>query len=375
MALPSLRSVTSKPAVTVPVGIVAGVAAFMLGMTVAGGGPATNVASVTGPTHQVCVGDIPSLGTPAPMTCSVVVDAPTPTPTDPSTPVSTTTPPVTTSPTVGPTTPPPSPSPTTTPPTQTVNCILSPHLCGFPDATNTGVPPNWVPIRNQTGGLNVSTPGSIIDGWNITGCVTIRAANVIIRNSKIVANGCTYAVHNFSTGLQIRNSTISCGGFNGNGVSDNELSLIASDVSGCENGMNVASINGSLGNVTVQDSYIHGLVNTNSAHTDGIQIGQGAAHLRFTHNTIINPFDQTSAIIMWDEGNPQNTDVIISGNILDGGDFSLYCPRMNTTGVIVTNNRIGTGWAYAWTNGCTPGHVQTFSGNVNDKDNKALQAA
>lgn len=302
---------------------------------------------------------------------------PTPTPTATATPtvapttVPPTTPPVTTPPptTVPPTTTPP----TTTPPAQTTNCLPRPSACGFPDATNTGVPSNWTPIKTVNGDQAVTTAGATLDGWDIHGCLSIQAPNVTIRNSRIIGAGCQYAVHNFSTGLQVLHSTITCGGGNGNGISDNEFSAIADDISGCENGSNVATLNGSAGNVLFQDSYIHDLVSANGAHTDGVQIGQGAAHLRFLHNTIYNPAGQTSAIIMWDEGDPQNSDVTVDSNLLAGGGYTLYCPRSNAPNDVVTNNRFGPA-GYGPSNGCTAGHV-TWSGNVLDATDAALAGA
>ncbi len=286
-----------------------------------------------------------------------------------------TTPPVTTPPatTPPPTTVPPTTVPPTTPPAQTTNCLPRPSACGFPDATNTGVPANWVPIKTVNGDQSVTTAGATLDGWDIHGCLNITAPNVTIRNSRILGAGCQYAVHNFSTGLQVLHSTITCGGGNGNGISDNEFSAIADDISGCENGSNVSTVNGSAGNVLFQDTYIHDLVSANGAHTDGVQIGQGAAHLRFLHNTIYNPAGQTSAIIMWDEGDPQNSDVTIADNILAGGGYTLYCPRSDAPNDQVTGNHFVPGF-YGPSNGCTAGHV-TWSGNVLDATGAALGGA
>ena len=290
----------------------------------------------------------------------------TPSPTAPPT----TTPPATTVPptTVPPTTPPP----TTTPPVQTNNCFPKPSACGFPDATNTGVPANWQPIQTINGDQSVTTAGAILDGWDIKGCLTVTAPNVTVRNSRI-NGGCFYAVRNLASNLTLSGDQISCNGTNGTGVTNdkaaNNITILRSDISGCENGLNVG------GPINMSDSYIHGLtfINNDATHTDGAQFNQGVGPVTFNHNTIDGGPDSNSAIIMWDEGNPQDHDVTISNNILAEAGYTLYCPRMNATNVKILSNRFVPGF-YGPSNGCTPGHA-TWTSNVLDATGAALAAA
>jgi hypothetical protein len=144
--------------------------------------------------------------------------------------------------------------------------------------------------------------------------------------------------------------------------------VIRANIHNCENGLNVG------GNVTVKDSYIHDLFDGNGAHTDGAQFNQGASNITFTHNTIISPAPGgTSAIIMWDENDPQNANVLISGNLLAGGTYTLYCPRNNSTNVRIINNRFGP-YQYGSSNSCVSGHVAEFTGNVTDSTGAPLGA-
>ncbi len=296
---------------------------------------------------------------------------PTPTPTATATPtVVPTNPPVTATPTptmtVIPTitaTPPP-----TTPPAQTTNCLPVPSACGFPDTTNTGVPAAWVPIHTTTGDVSVTTSGATLDGWDIHGCLTVTAANVTVRNSRINAD-CFYAVNSLSTGLVLDHDQISCAGGTGTGVTAAGYSIIASDISRCENGLNVG------GPVSMVDSFVHDLtfISNATTHTDGAQFNQGAGPVTFRHNTIDAGPDSNSAIIMWDEGDPQNHDVTIANNILARGGFTLYCPRSDAPNVQVTGNRFVAGF-YGPSNGCTPGHA-SWSGNVLDATGAPLSGA
>lgn len=383
MALPSFRSVTSKPAVAIPAVIVAGVAAFMLGMSTVSGGSATNVASVTGP-GMTCVGQVPSLGTPSTLTCSVdapvtptPTDTPTPTPTPvpTTTPPATATPPVTTSPTVGPTTPPPSPSPspTTTPPAQTNNCLPNPHLCGFPDATNTGVPSNWTPIRTINGNQSVTTAGATLDGWDIKGCLSVSAANVTIRNSRITCTSGGFAVNARGSNLLLDHITVSCGGTSGDGIVGVTFTAAAVNVSGCEDGI---YMDNSRPCPVVHDSYVHDLFHASGAHTDVLQVAGGGCGT-FTHNTLTNNDPQGSSVISADTTDVH--DVIVTGNLFAGGGYSMRCPKRADgtdapgTNVQVVNNRFSMVWVqyYVW-NGC--GDEARVSGNVRDETGAALVA-
>jgi hypothetical protein len=202
--------------------------------------------------------------------------------------------------------------------------------------------------------------GQIVENKTINGCVEVHANNVVIKNSRIIANGCFYGVRNFAAGLILSDVEITCGGFNGTGITSSDYTVIRANIHNCENGLNVS------GNVTMRDSYIHDMETDNGAHTDGAQFNQGAANIFVSHNTMITPTPGgTSAIIMWDEGNPQNHDVTIRDNFLIGGTYTLYCPRMNATNIFITNNRFGE-FEYGNTNGCVPGHVTTFTGNFRD---------
>ena len=64
------------------------------------------------------------------------------------------------------------------------NCAPRPSRCGFPDETNTGVPPG-VKLAVLNGNQEIKKPGTVIDGKDIRGCVDVMAANVTIRRSKI----------------------------------------------------------------------------------------------------------------------------------------------------------------------------------------------
>ena len=287
-------------------------------------------------------------------------DSPTPTPSPTSSPTATTgpspTPPSTTSPT---------PSPTTTTTGPTTQCLKLPSRCGFPDATNTG-PNGLLPVSTRT---TYTVANERVTGVQINGCVQVYASGVTFTNVFFKADGCFWGVHNLSSGLTISDSEITCGGFNGTAVGSSGFTLTRVDIHNCENGLDVGS------NVTMTDSWIHDMEIDGGAHTDGVQIGQGSRNLTFRHNTITVPTPgATSAIISWDEGGDQQQQVVIDGNLLSGGTYTLYCPRQGPSDTRVTNNRYGV-YEYGYSNSCVGNHVSAWSGNVIDSTGAPLAAA
>ena len=87
----------------------------------------------------------------------------------------------------------PSPSPTPTPaptPTPVTGNCTPPNYsaCGYPDATNTGVPAGTT-LTNVSGDcVRITTPNTVINGQHITGCIQVEANNVTIQNSEITSS-------------------------------------------------------------------------------------------------------------------------------------------------------------------------------------------
>lgn len=260
---------------------------------------------------------------------------PTPTvaPTSPTpTAVPTTAPPTTPAPTTAP----PTTAPPTTPPPTTgpqLNCAPQPSACGYPDATNTGVPAGTA-LTVVTGDQTIRTAGTVLDGKDIRGCVKVAAANVTIKRSKITCSNAwvvrSYRDDYTAGGLLLEDVTISCGQSQGTGVASYGFVARRVDVSGCENGFAIDN------DVTVEDSYVHDLYIGTAGHTDGAQMA-GGAHITMRQNTILNPNDGgTSAIIMNATG---ESDVLIANNLMAGGAFTLYCPKTSSSNVRVLGNR------------------------------------
>lgn len=249
-------------------------------------------------------------------------------------------------------------------------CLALPSRCGFPDASNTGVPPGTV-LTVVTGNITLSTLGMTYQNKDVRGCITVTAANVTIRNVKVTCRGTDFGgnftrIWNKSTGLTIVDTEVDCGTNYGHGIGSSNLTALRVNIHNCENGFDA----GSPGNMTVRDSYIHDLFTgtNNDGHADGMQWGEGASNMTVEHNTIYNNNGQTAAIIMWDEPGAQNNNVLIRNNILAGGGYTLYCARFGSSAnVVITGNRFAA-WAFKPADHCYSPHVTTWSGNISDSD-------
>ncbi|MFI7636464.1 hypothetical protein [Nonomuraea sp. NPDC049400] len=217
--------------------------------------------------------------------------------------------------------------------TRPVNCALKPSQCGYPDATNTGVPAG-TKLKVVNGDLTVTKAGAVIEGKDIRGCVLVKAPNVTIRRSKVTCTG-HYAIGSFietykGGGLLLEDVEVDCRNHNTTGVGSYGTTARRLNVHGCENGFDIDDT------TSVLDSYIHDLYEGATGHADGIQLA-GGSNIRIMRNTIYAP-GGTSAIISHPTN---NANVLVENNLLAGGAYTLYCPRDRSRAYRVIGNRFG----------------------------------
>jgi hypothetical protein len=220
----------------------------------------------------------------------------------------------------------PTPSPSGPPSTRLAKCLPRLAECGYPHPGNTGVPAG-VTLTAYTGPSTITTPNTVIDGKTM-GCIKVRAAGVVIQNSRITGP-CSYAVDVDSGGtVTVRNSVVDCVNHKGTGFVWRNYTVRSTQILNCENGFHTS------GNVDVQDSYISGVVEVDDGHGDGVQ-GSSGSNYRFAHNTfdLRNPI--TSSII-WDDQTMHN--VLIEDNFFMAGAYTIYCPSAGSN-VVYRNNR------------------------------------
>lgn len=230
----------------------------------------------------------------------------------------------------------------------------------YPSHADTGVPAGTT--LRTSGSLTITTPGTVIDGYDIAGTVQIRASNVTIRNSRIRGAGWQLVeVSDGLTGVVIDHCELdgrgSSGFENSMGVSG-PAAVRSSHIYGVENGITPGT--GSV----IENNYIHGLLAPGDPHYDGIQIDGGLANITIRHNTIINPHDQTAAVMI-DNYFGAVDNVTVEDNYLAGGGYTVYSDGQfradPITNVSFINNAMQRGrWGYASIENNTPVDTGNF---------------
>lgn len=240
------------------------------------------------------------------------------------------------------------PKPTSTRPatTPTTASAAPAPPTGFPSATSTGVPAG-VALSPYTGPATITTPGTVIDSKVITTPLVIAAGadNVTIRNSIVRTQGFFLVLNDQgATNLQIVDSELdgqkdvsndaAVGGYN--------YTLTRVNVHGTGDGLKLGD------NVTVQNSYIHDLATTADSHNDGMQ-SLGSDNVRITHNSIVIGKGSTSAIMLSTGSADSMRNILIDGNLLGGGAYTVYGGYLAGTddlskvsGIVISNNRFTT---------------------------------
>lgn len=232
-----------------------------------------------------------------------------------------------TSPSSSPTpTPTSSPTPTGSPTGPLALCMPRLAECGYPHLGNTGVPAGTT-LTPYTGPNRITTADTVIDGKHINGCLTIRAAGVVIRNSLITSTGCFHVINMDGGTLAITDSEIDCVTGNGNGIAWARFAALRVYIHDCENALEMGA--GS----SVVDSYLHAR-EVGDGHADVIQ-SQGGNNVVVRHNTFAAPNPITASIIT----NPTaNHNWLVEDNFFAAGAYTIYCPEQGTN-FVVRNNR------------------------------------
>ena len=216
-----------------------------------------------------------------------------------------------------------------------------PSACGFPDATNTGVPAG-TPLDQVNGTVELKTPGMVYSGKEVHGNIHVLADNVTIEKVRVISNA-DYVIDlaygdAHPQGTVIRDVEIDMQGQEeGKGISfDNYTAQRV----WFHNGLDCAH---SGNNVVITDSYcdLPKLRQGSDAHADGFQ-SDGGGNFVFRHNTIRNPNGQTAAILMSTNTGPIDN-VVIDNNLMSGGGYTVYCGTDEggvATNTTYTNNVI-----------------------------------
>jgi hypothetical protein len=165
--------------------------------------------------------------------------------------------------------------------------------------------------------MTITEAGTVIDGKQINGQLTIKAANVTVRNSRITSSD-SYGVL-----LSAKNLLLEDSAFDGQTGTASISSLDSGqfvarrvNVSGGEDGVRLVS------NSVLEASYIHDLSSGAGEHNDAVT-ADGYTGVKIIGNTILNQNGQTAAVWL---GDPRYGDssVELRGNLLGGGGYTVY---------------------------------------------------
>jgi hypothetical protein len=220
-------------------------------------------------------------------------------------------------------------------------CFAEPHVCGYPDPSNTGVPGGTE--LKEMGDVTLNDGDTLSDA-NVVGTVTVDGSGVTIEDSKIHATGGGSG----STGIIIEQGasdfTLLESEVTGNGSTTNApesnvwnhygepgFRVIRSDLNGVPDNIE--------GPVTISNSYV--IVNAEypEAHSENIYLCGANANVQ--HSTLFNESEETS-LIFGDGICGKGNRVTVENSLLAGGGYML---QPNSKGVSapvkIVGNRVG----------------------------------
>ena len=193
----------------------------------------------------------------------------------------------------------------------------------------------------RSGSLNLTRDGQVVSGLDIVGCVTVSAANVKIRNSRISCGG-QYSIRTFNTArnLIVEDTEIDGQGRNEAAVCCGNYTLRRVEVRNVIDGPRLG------GNVLVENSWIHHLKRRPGSHNDTLQT-TGATNIVVRNNRLdaYNPDtrDPMNACLMIGSTTaPIVADLLYEGNHCNGGNFSIGVRAdLNARDLVFRNNTFG----------------------------------
>lgn len=209
---------------------------------------------------------------------------------------------------------------------------LAPTSNGFPDASNTGVPPGTE--LEKSGSIKVTKNGAVVDGKDVSGQITVTADNVTIRRTRVRSNGSKYAIQVQSGADGAVVEDVDLIGTDNNasvGIVYGNYTIRRADIRGFVDGPRLGS------NTLVEDCYVHDTRKFSGTHNDAVQ-ALGGTNIELIGNTLEGPYKQsTSAALLSANWSPLRN-VVIRGNKLSGGGYTLYVQRKDGAGQPAPSN-------------------------------------
>jgi len=194
--------------------------------------------------------------------------------------------------------------------------------------------------------MTITKDGTVLDGYEIHGQLTIQADNVTVKNSLIKTSHDWWGIQSgdATNFLAQNNTVIGDGSAEGNSGLGGNGTFIGNNISGFENGI----FTGGGANIVIKGNYIHDLQNNGSdPHYDGMQVMGGEKNLLIEGNTVLG---RGNADLFIDSQWAPISGVTIKNNYLAGSSdigYTMYIVSDDKGGLItnavVTDNYIEKG--------------------------------
>jgi hypothetical protein len=235
---------------------------------------------------------------------------------------------------------------------QQTGCIDDPSACGYPDATNTGVPAGTA-LAKQSQNITVGNSGTTIKDVALEGAISVEADNTKIEDSEITVDGTQTCGKSCGgrgiwikpgvTGTLIKNVTCHGGAPTGENVT--QYCVMSNDSATTIEALHAYYCTECLaGPMNVSNSFIDETgAQIPEEHYEDIYYGGGSGPLVVNHNTMLNPNGQTAVVFASVDFGDQTT-LSITNNLMAGGGYMLYGGVSGSGGkvlgpVTVTGNR------------------------------------
>ncbi len=243
------------------------------------------------------------------------------------------------------------------------NCAGTPSRCGYPDATNTGVPSgNGITLKSVPGQVSsgpgwyydaaggavfVFENGTVLSGLYIPHELVIKASDVTVKDVQVAASGDFGIKLAHTKDVTIENSAIS-----GQNATTGRVSSAIDDVYGDSTGMVIKDNNIfdfktaiQISTGLVDGNYIHDPGYLDGDHTNGFYVNGGTEPLTIENNTVFDSLNETDAINL-DAGKAgvPVANKTIENNFLAGGAYTIYggtAPNNPTSNIVIKGNRFG----------------------------------
>lgn len=254
------------------------------------------------------------------------------------------------------------------------NCFARPSACGYPDASNTGVPAGTTLTPSAS---IVAHTGDVISGKDVTGSIEVVGNNVTIKNTRVTNQGDTsnaIRVDSGVTGTLIEDSTLR------GQASSNAIQYGVANSGNGTRGLRLQMYNCSecwSGIGLLQDSYAISDGVITGAHYEAVYLPGGTTDpADLEHNTLLNPHNQTAGIFGDDHAWGPMHNVTINDNLVaaggDNGAIVTGCNGDGNTNIVVTNNRVSFAYNAAMPRGSSNTATTTWTNNYRDDNLTSL---